>query len=277
MIRHSVKGSGGLELAVFETGTREGPAILLIHGFKQCYLCWSRQFDSPLATEFRLIAMDLRGHGSSAKPLEPENYEAGGIWAQDLAAVIEALELSKPVVSGWSFGGYVIGEYLNSHGDGALGAINFVSSVSKIGTPEGETYMGTALLENMENMMSPDLATNIQATRAFVAGCTAAPLAQKEFETVLAYNMMVPNEVQVASVGRVADLDEALAAITVPTLVSHGTADALLLPSQAEHIAAQVPNGRLSLYEGIGHSPFLEDAARFNAELAALTREAAAS
>ncbi len=273
MIRHSVTGGGGLELAVYETGNSEGPAILLIHGFKQCHLCWSRQFDSPLAAEFRLIAMDLRGHGSSAKPLAAENYEDGGLWGADVAAVIEALGLSKPLLAGWSFGGYLIGEYLNADGDVALGAINFIGSVSKIGTPDGETFMGPSLLENMENMMSPDLAANIQATRKFVAACTAQPMPRDEFETALAYNMLVPNEVQMASIARVADLDETLAAVTVPTLVSHGTADALLLPSMAEHIAAQVPNGKLSLYEGVGHSPFYEDAERFNGELAALARE----
>jgi non-heme chloroperoxidase len=62
---HAVSGGGGLRLHVREWGKPHGPAILFIHGWSQNHLCWARQYESPLADEFRLVAYDLRGHGMS--------------------------------------------------------------------------------------------------------------------------------------------------------------------------------------------------------------------
>ena len=70
----TVEGGGGVSLSVVETGRKDGPGILFIHGFSQSYLSWKTQLGSDLADDFRLIAFDLRGHGASGKPFDPENY-----------------------------------------------------------------------------------------------------------------------------------------------------------------------------------------------------------
>jgi pimeloyl-ACP methyl ester carboxylesterase len=57
--------------------------------------------------------------------------------------------------------------------------------------------------------------------------------------------------------------------VTVPTLITHGRLDRLILPAAAEMTAAQIPHATLSWYDRCGHSPFHEDALRFNRELAA--------
>jgi pimeloyl-ACP methyl ester carboxylesterase len=53
-----------------EAGTPRGRPIVFLHGFSQCGLAWSRQLDSDLADDFRLVAIDLRGHDRSEKPRE---------------------------------------------------------------------------------------------------------------------------------------------------------------------------------------------------------------
>jgi hypothetical protein len=58
--------------------------------------------------------------------------------------------------------------------------------------------------------------------------------------------------------------------LRVPVLVTHGTMDRIVLPAAGSYTAAQVQGARLSLYDGVGHSPFFEDPTRFNRELAAL-------
>ena len=73
--------------------TRTGRRILFIHGWSQNHLCWAKQYESSLADEFRLVAYDLRGHGMSEAPLEPEHYTYGELWADDVAAIIEQLRL----------------------------------------------------------------------------------------------------------------------------------------------------------------------------------------
>ena len=97
-------------------GQGDGPPILFIHGLSQSHLCWAKQYESALAEEFRLVAYDLRGHGMSQAPLEPEHYTDSGLWADDVAAIIEQLGLDRPVLVGWSYGGFVICDYLRDHG-----------------------------------------------------------------------------------------------------------------------------------------------------------------
>ena len=88
---HTVRGGGGLRLHVREWGKPDGPPILFIHGWSQNHLCWAKQYESALADEFRLVAYDLRGHGMSEAPLEPEHYTDGKLWADDVAAIIDQL------------------------------------------------------------------------------------------------------------------------------------------------------------------------------------------
>ena len=61
---------GGVEIPVEEHGPRDAHPILLIHGFSQSRLAWTPQFESTLADDHRLVAMDCRGHGSSGTPAD---------------------------------------------------------------------------------------------------------------------------------------------------------------------------------------------------------------
>ena len=98
----------GTRLAVYEWGNATGPAILLVHGFAQCHLCFEPQYRSALAKRFRLVAYDMRGHGASDQPRDSAAYQGDRVWADDLAAVMAAKGLKGPVLVGWSMGGRVI-------------------------------------------------------------------------------------------------------------------------------------------------------------------------
>src|ERR1700729_261358 len=77
----SVKTPDGLTIAAQEWGNPNGPEILFIHGFSQSGMSWAKQVNSDLAKEFHMVTYDLRGHGNSDKPLEPERYRNGKAWA----------------------------------------------------------------------------------------------------------------------------------------------------------------------------------------------------
>jgi non-heme chloroperoxidase len=264
-----VRTPDGVTIAAQEWGNPSGSEILFIHGFSQASLSWQRQVESDLAKEFRMVTYDLRGHGNSDKPLEPEKYKESKAWADEVQAVIDAAKLKRPVLVGWSYGGRVIGDYLAIHGAAGLAGLNYVDAVSK----SDPSFLGEGL-KVQPLMFSEDLATNIAATRTFLHSCFERQPSQDEFETMLAFNMMVPPKVRANMGGRTLSMDETLKALNLPVLVTHGVADKLILVAMAKHTAATIPGAKLSLYDGVGHAPFWEDTARFNAELAAFVRAA---
>jgi len=260
----------GLSIAAQEWGNPAGPEILFIHGFSQSHLSWTRQVDSDLAKEFRIVTYDLRGHGASDKPLDPARYRDSKAWGDELQAVMDAAGLKRPVLVGWSYAGRVISDYLATHGASKIAGINFVDAPIKV----DPALIGDNL-KNMPQMASEDLATNIAATRTFVHGCFSRQPSAEEFETILAFNMMVPPKVRAGLSGRPLDASDLMSKLKLPVLVSHGAQDRNAKLGAAEYTASIVPGAKLSVYEGIGHSPFFEDAPRFNTELAAFVRAAA--
>jgi len=266
----SVKTPDGLTISAQEWGNLDGPEILFIHGFAQSYLSWMRQVDSDLAKEFRIVTYDLRGHGNSDKPLDPARYRDSRAWGDEVRAVMDTTGLKRPVLSGWSYAGRVISDYVATHGASGLAGVNYVGSSIRVDPTTVGDNIG-----NLPLMASEDLVTNIAATRSFVHGCFSRQPTPDDFETMLAFNMMVPPAVRGAMGGRPHDATQMMSKANIPVLVTHGAEDRNIKLSAAQYTASVIPGAKLSIYEGVGHSPFYEDAPRFNAELAAFVRTAA--
>jgi non-heme chloroperoxidase len=84
---HTIRGATGVNLHVREYGKSNGIPILLIHGWSQNHLCWSKQYDSALKDDARIVALDLRGHGMSDAPMQADQYTDGDKWADDIAVI----------------------------------------------------------------------------------------------------------------------------------------------------------------------------------------------
>jgi non-heme chloroperoxidase len=263
----TVKGAAGVNLHVSEDGASNGTPILLIHGWSQSALCWAKQFESSLRDECRIVALDLRGHGMSDAPAESAQYTDGDKWAEDIAAVIDALELERPVLVGWSYGGFVISDYVRRFGEDKIAGINFVGGAVVLGPKAFGSLIGPGFLENAPAACQDDLLTNIAAIRRFLRACIAKPIVQDEFEQILAFNMVVKPSVRGALIQRELDFASVLQGITVPALVTHGRSDTVVLPAMADYILAHCKTARASWFDGIGHAPFLEEPIRFNTEL----------
>lgn len=93
---------------------------------------------------------------------------------------------------------------------------------------------------------SEDLATNIAATRIFLRNCFEKQPSQDDFETMLAFNMMVPPKVRANMGGRTLSMDETLKALNLPVLVTQGATDKLALVVGAKHTAT-IHSGRQAL------------------------------
>ena len=156
-----VRTADGVTLSVIDTGERHKPALVFVHGLSQSSSCWRMQFlSTALRSRYRLVAIDLRGHGRSqgafgavaqdgrVLPLLHDDYycapgdQVGTSrrWSHDIDAVISGLNLHLPVLVGWSYGAVVLCDYMSTHG--GLGEasravlINTTPGLMPPGTPD---------------------------------------------------------------------------------------------------------------------------------------------
>lgn len=269
---HAIRGGDNLNLHVREWGNASGKPILFIHGWSGNHMDWRHQYESALADEFRLVALDLRGHGMSDAPMEVENYSDARPWADDIAAIIEALNLERPVLTGWSYGGYVICDYVRAYGQSAISGVNLVGGATMFNEAAFGTFIGPGFTDHVEGATQPDLPANIEAMRQFIREFVVNPMEREEFERTLAFNMVVRPGVRANLIAREIDSDDVLENMEIPVLVTHGTEDQHLLPAMAEHVLDVCPTATPSWYEETAHMPFAEHPKRFNAELAEFAR-----
>ncbi len=270
---HSIQGGGGVRLHVREWGNASGPSILFVHGWSQNHLCWSKQYQSELATSYRLVALDLRGHGMSEAPREASAYQNPQFWADDIAAVMNELHLERPVLVGWSYGGFIICDYLRAYGQGNTSGIVFAGAATTLHAPTLSEFIGPGFITIAADAASEDLPTSLRAMRHFMHNCITRPLAPEDLETALCWQMVVRPDVRGALVTREINSDDVLRSLRVSLLVAHGRQDYVVLPTMAEHVLKTCPTATASWYEDVGHAPFLEDPARFNRELAELVHQ----
>jgi non-heme chloroperoxidase len=210
-----VEGHGGVPLLVEETGDRSLPGILFLHGFGQSYLSFRRQFASTLADRFHLVAFDLRGQGGSGKPSFAAAYTDSRIWADDVEAVILATHLKRPVIVGWSYGGFVAMDYVRHYGPRRIAGIDLVGSLGGLdgGPPHGrraangesEGAAETEAEADTRMSRSLDLAENIVAAQHHAAGYATASMTDVERTTLFASELMLPAYVRRAMEGRSLD------------------------------------------------------------------------
>jgi len=265
-----ITGGGGLNLTIYDAGSAGAPAIVFIHGFSQNFMTWDAQFRG-LADRYHVTAYDFRGHGASEKPLDPAKYTDSNLWADDLAALIRARNLRRPVLVGWSYGGFVIADYLRKYGDANLGGLVFVGAITKNGTQEAAGHLTPEVLAIFGDVLSNDVRTGMTATRKLTrmfAGHDA-----QQWEVAFGSAMMVAPEIRQAMFSRILDNDDVLARVRVPTLVVQGANDALVQMASAQHIAKTIPGAKLLVYDKAGHAPHLEAPARFNRDIAEFVKQ----
>jgi pimeloyl-ACP methyl ester carboxylesterase len=265
MKTHQVTGAGGVGLSVVETGNPNGRPIVLLHGFSQSGRSWARQMDSELAKDHRLVAVDLRGHGRSEKPRGA--YGSSKDWADDVHAVLGGLRLERPVLSGWSYGPLVILDYLRHYGDGALGGVQFVGGVSKLGSDAALAVLTPAFLGLVPGFFSEDAGESRRSLEGLLRLCFPSDLSEADLARMLDDSLAVPAHVRQGLLSRVLDNDDLLPKIRVPVLLTHGSADTVVKPAVVEAHKALIPKAEVDLVPGAPHALFWTDAPAFNRTL----------
>jgi non-heme chloroperoxidase len=262
-----VVGGDGVRVAVRVAGPGDAPAIVFVHGWAQSGDVWAAQLgDEVLTSEFRLAAVDLRGHGVSDIPDPKGGYDSPRAWADDIAAVVDLV--GRPaVLVGWSYGGAVITDYLRTYGDKDLAGIMFVGASTELGRDRPGAEVGVVMRAAMPDALHEEAAIAAPALTRFILGMSEMSLPGKVAQRAIGDALRVPWQVRKALLRRDFSSAGVLSSITVPTLVVQGDRDEVMKPSAGRYAHGKIPGAEMRWFHGVGHVPFAERTEEFDGML----------
>lgn len=255
-----VRLSSGVTLYVREVGPRDGPPLILLHGFAGNLRAWDGWSDR-LSDRYRVISLDWPGHGQTPPPppdadLAPEKLIGG---------LADALGLTRFALAGNSMGGAFAWRFAGAE-PGRVAALILVDSG---GAPGQDTQMrarfgwarnpavgfllrwaGGPLI--MGQAVRSGFADRSKITPADVRLADRMYRAEGNRGVLLARMRAGFNTTDSAAL---------LAAITAPTLLMQGEQDTLVTLAETKALAAAISGSRVKVYPGLGHVPHQEDAA----------------
>ncbi|MEE2032039.1 alpha/beta fold hydrolase [Rhodococcus chondri] len=266
-----VHSSDGTPIVYRTFGDENARPLVLLHGWAQSSRCWGEQVLADLGRSFRVIAVDLRGHGYSGAP--ETGYDERKTWAADVDAVLKAERAAGAVLLGWSYGGLVICDYLAVHGPAGIAGVVLVGAITGIGRGEAGGRVGQAMRAAMPAAMSEDPGEAVPALGAFGTALTgsapagSAPGRGAVSQALLGTSLSTPPRVRAALFARAEGNDDLLRNLDLPVFILHGTADTVVDISAARHAEALLARVTTSYWEGAEHGPFVEDPQRFVTEV----------
>jgi len=258
-------------IAVADSGTGEA-SILFIHGNSCSKAVFSKQLNSSLAKQYRLIAFDLPGHGDSENAKNPQTDYTISAYAGLVCELVEKLKLKSIVVVGWSLGGHIAIEAIAQ----GLDAKAIVLS----GTPPvgpGFEHMAEAFhMENMGNTSKADFdesevnefANAIFGGAEFVTDALRQAVARTDG---ISRQIMLEAS---ADPDSGSDQKEFVEQWTNPIAVLQGADDVFVQSSYLEGLNWEnLWRGKVQFFENTGHAPFWQNADKFNELLGSFATE----
>ena len=225
------------------------PALVFVHGWSCDRTYWKGQLE-PLGRRYRVVAIDLAGHGESGTNRQAWTIAAFGA---DVAAVVEKLGLERVVLIGHSMGGDVIVEAARRL-RGRVAGLVWVDVYRKLDAPP------TA--ERIEAFVAPFRADFAERTRAFVRGMFPATADKSLVEWIAADMSSAPKDIALAAMvsahSNAREMPAALAELKLPTIAINPDHPPTDFESLKRHGVEVV------LIPGVGHFPMMEDPERFN-------------
>lgn len=249
----------------------EGRTIVFLSAWSFSADAWQYQM-SPLSQQgFRCVTFDRRGHGRTADP--GRGYDLDTL-ADDVAAVMDGLDLRDVTLVGYSMGSAEAVRYLSRHGSKRVSRLLLLAPVTPALTKTADNPEGVdaAILEANRTAMMKDFPGALEAGFAtFIDQGASAPMKAWIKSMMLSQSLNALVACNRAFSGE--DLRPEVKRISVPTLIVHGDADRSALPAlTAKRTAALMPKAELRMYPGAPHGLVFTHTERLNADIAAFAR-----
>ncbi|OAF08893.1 alpha/beta fold hydrolase [Bradyrhizobium neotropicale] len=215
----------------------EGPPLLLTHGYSSTSAMWHGQIDA-LAANHKLVLWDMRGHGQSDYPDDPNAY-GEALTVGDMAAILDAIGASSAVIGGLSLGGYMSLAFYRAHPQ-ATRALLIIDTGPGFRKDDAREAWNARALATADKLDREGLDVLKAATRerATASHRNASGLA------LAARGMLTQRDARVM---------ELLPDIKVPSLIVVGADDAPFLAA-ADYMAAKIPGAQKVVIPAAGHA-----------------------
>lgn len=259
-------------------GPKDGPAVTFSHGWPLSSDSWESQMVFLASQGYRVVAHDRRGHGRSSQPWIGNDMDH---YADDLAAVINALDLKDVTVVGFSTGGGEVARYIGRHGTGRVKKAVLVSAVPPMMLQTADNPGGVPL-EVFDGLREASLQNRSQFYLEIASGPfygfnrPGAEVSQGLIDSWWAQGMQAGHKNTYDSIAAFSatDFREDLKNFDVPTLVIHGDDDQIVpLGVSGKASAEQIEGANLIVYAGAPHGLTDTHKDRFNQDLLEFLRD----
>lgn len=249
------------------TDMGEGNPIVLIHGWPLSDEMYEYQYNDLVNNNFRVIGITLRGFGKSDKPYGSYNYDTH---ATDIKKVLSKLKIKNAVLVGFSMGGAIAIRYMSLYSGAHISKLALCGAAAPIWTQREDfsyNFLKSAVDELIELNYNdrPMLLSNF--SKIFSAAETSLSEGIGSWLNGICLSASSFATAQCLIALRDTDLRSDLKKITVPTIIMHGRKDKICSFDLAEQLKAGILNSSIVAFEKSGHSLFLEETKKFNAEL----------
>ena len=257
-----------------------GQPVVFSHGWPLSSDAWEDQMLFLASRGFRCIAHDRRGHGRSSQPWAGNDMDT---YADDLAALVQALDLKDAIHVGHSTGGGEVVRYIARHGTTRVSKVVLISAIAPLmlQTPANPGGLPLKVFDDIRAGVLRDRSQFFKdlSVAFFGANRAGAAVSQGVLDTFWLIGMQAgfKNAYDCIKVFSETDLTEDLKKIDVPTLIIHGDDDQIVPIGASALLSAKlVKQSTLKIYEGAGHGlpTILKD--RLNVDLLEFSRARAA-
>jgi non-heme chloroperoxidase len=255
------------QFSLFYTDYPGNEPVVFVHAWALNGDMWSYQLTDLMAAGFRCVTYDRRGHGRSDRP--PTGYDIDTL-ADDLAAVIERLDLSDITLIGHSMGAAEAVRYLTRHEAGRVARLVLSGTVTPmlLQSPDNPDGIPDDIAAQSRAAMLRDIGDwmEMSGKAEYFSGEHRVSQQLRDWTLNTIAAVPLPILTQTSDAFLRADFRTELTKLTVPTLVIHGTADTSApIDLTARKTAALIPDCRLVTIDGAGHGLYLSESPRYNA------------